>query len=583
MKTKKISLESRWFIAFAVFVALLLNGCDPQVAPEPPAIVNTPAVCASAPDIVFANGRFLTVDENDSVASVVRVRGDRITTVGDDPGPVDACTQTIDLEERTVIPGLINDHVHYLRGGMRPGHNVHEVQTAFSITELQESVRRRAASVPVVDEPTGNDFITVIANWSPAQFAENRQPTLQELDETAPDHPVFMMRGQVGPGVVNSKGKLFMEARGIPVGEDGSITAEQGASPTDALRALLVLKSDQTLEDKKRALRDLMRYSNTVGLMTVVDGGGSMPGTGVFNEYEDYEAIMALWREDALTVRFRTEFQSAALDETGIPAIQARVDNTFMDLGDDMFKVSGFGENIVREMNPIRPLELFVEAFTIAAENGWKVQQHSIDVEELERHTTAFEIVNAEIPLADLHWSLSHVEEIDQGILERLSAMGVGVSTQMHWYSGFFGMGDVGPPWRLILDSGVVMGAGSDGMSIPWKWIYHMTTGRTMSGDPILEDQKVTRMEALRASTMGSAWIAKSEHELGSIEPGKLADFVVLSDDYLTVPDEELLNLKSVLSVLGGAVVYSDGSVVACGADSSPWYREDPTEGCQID
>lgn len=303
----------------------------------------------------------------------------------------------------------------------------------------------------------------------------------------------------------------------------------------------------------------------------------------MFDEYADYEAIMELWREDALTVRFRAELQSAALDASGLPAIQARVDNTFMGFGDDMFKVSGFGENIIREMNPIRPLELFVEAFTIAAEHGWKVQQHSIDMEELQLHTRAFELVNANIPIAELNWSLSHVEEIDQGILDRLKAMGVGVSAQMHWYSGFFGMGDLGPPYRLIVDSGVPMGAGSDGMSIPWNWIYHMSTGRTVRGDPVLEDQRITRMEALRASTMGSAWIAKSEDELGSIESGKLADFAVLADDYLTVSDEALRRMKSVLTVLGGEIVYSDGSVLACGGQPGPWYRQGTGDGCLIE
>ena len=586
MATTTTSLNSCWTVLLAAFLSVGLAACAPPAGPEDlagPENLARVAVCASAADVIFTNGRFLTVDDNDSIASVVRVRRDRITVVGDDAGPVDACTQTIDLGGRTVIPGLINDHVHYLRGGMRPGHEVHAVQTVLSIAELQDAIRQRAAGVPMaVGATTGNDFITIIGNWSPSQFAEDRSPTLEELDQAAPDHPIYMMRGRVGPGVVNSKGKAFLEENGIPVGEDGLVTAESGASPTDAWRAYLALKRVQTLEDKKRSLRELMQYSNTVGLMTVVEGGGSMPNTGVFNEYEDYEAIMALWREGALTVRFRAEFQSAAMDASGIPAIQARVDNTFMGFGDDMFKVSGFGENIIAELNPIRPLELFVEAFTIAAENGWKVQQHSIDVEELEMHTTAFEIVNAEFPITDLHWSLSHVEEIDQGILDRLKAMGVGISAQMHWYGGFFGMGDVGPDYRLILDSGVVMGAGSDGMSIPWSWIYHMTTGRTRQGDPILADQKITRMEALRASTMGSAWIAKSEHELGSIEPGKLADFVVLGDDYLTVSDEDLKSMHSVLTVLGGDIVYSDGSIVSCSDQSGPWYRQNLADSCVI-
>ena len=208
------------------------------------------------------------------------------------------------------------------------------------------------------------------------------------------------------------------------------MTGQPGPTSTDAQRAYAVLASDQTLEDEKRSLQELMQHSNTVGMSTILEGGGGFPGSGQFDEYKDYEAVLALWREGALTVRFRAHMQSVARDAAGIAAIQARVDNTFMGLGDDTFKIAGFGENIVAETTPIQPLELFEEAFTIAAQNGWLVHQHSIDVEELERHTTAFERVNASIPIADLHWSLSHVFEIDDEILSRLKTMGAGVAVQ---------------------------------------------------------------------------------------------------------------------------------------------------------
>ena len=245
-----------------------------------------------------------------------------------------------------------------------------------------------------------------------------------------------------------------------------------------------------------------------------------------------------------------------------------------------MLKVAGFAENMVA---PTAPTELFEKAIMIAAEAGWVVQQHSVDAAELEQHTTAFERVNAKIPIADLHWSLSHVEEIDDEILGRLKAIGAGVAVAPHWYSGSFPMGKVGPRFRLVLDSGINVGASSDGGMAPFTWIYFMTTGKTRDGDPILEEQKITRMEALRISTIGGAWIVREENELGSIEPGKLADLVVLSDDYLSVPDEELRSLKSVLSVLGGDIVYSDGSIVQCVTDpSGPWHRQDRNDRCVI-
>ena len=539
--------------------------------------------CAVSGDLVLTNGRILTVDADDSIQSTVRIRGDRIVAVGEDVGSF-GCDRHIELDGRTAVPGLINNHLHFLRLGNRPGHDVRAIETTTSIAEVQAVIAARAAQLPsATDDLDGTDFISIIDSWSPRQFAEQRRPTLAELDEAAPNHAVYMMGYPFGPGVTNSIGKRFLEAAGIAVSDEGVIAGEPGPDLNEAQRAYEVLKQNQTLDDKLRSLRDLVRFSNTVGLSTVLEGGGSFPGPGVFDEYRDYDAVMALWRERELTVRFRLFYQGWATVDGGIEAIRQRVDNTFMGLGDDMLKVSGFGENVVANTTPIQPLQMFVDAYTIAAEHGWLIHQHSVNVQELDTHTTAFERVNEIIPIADLHWNLSHVQEIDEGILERLKAIGAGVAVQNHYYHGSFAMGDVGPPYRLILDSGVHMSAGSDGGPFsPWISIYHMTTGMTSYGDPILADQAITRMEALRAWTLGSAWDAHSEDELGSIEPGKFADIVVLSDDYLAVPDEALRGLKSVLTLIGGEIVYSDGSVVACGGDEGVWFRDGAESACQL-
>lgn len=539
--------------------------------------------CAISGDLVLTNGRFLTVDADDSIQSAVRIRGDRIVSVGDDVGSF-GCDRHIDLGGRTAVPGLINNHLHFLRLGNRPGYDVRAIETTTSIAEVQAVVAARAAQLPpATDDLDGTDFISIVDSWSPRQFAEQRGPTLGELDEAAPNHAVYMMGYPFGPGVTNSIGKRFFEAAGIAVSDEGAIAGQPGPELNEAQRAYEVLKRNQTLDDKLRSLRELMQFSNTVGLSTVLEGGGSFPGPGAFDEYRDYDAVMALWRERELTARFRLFFQGWATVDGGIEAIRHRVDNTFMGLGDDMLKVSGLGENVVANTTPIQPLQMFVDAYTIAAEHGWLIHQHSVNVRELDTHTTAFERVNEIIPIADLHWNLSHVQEIDEGILARLKAIGAGVAVQNHYYHGSFPMGDVGPPYRLILDSGTHMSAGSDGGPFsPWISIYHMTTGLTSYGDPILADQAITRMEALRAWTLGSAWDAHSEDELGSIEPGKFADIVVLSGDYLAVPNEALRELKSVLTLIGGEIVYSDGSVVACGGNEGMWFRDGVESSCQL-
>ncbi len=563
--------------ALVLIVGSALSG----VGTAQPADQNSDDWCAISGDTVLTNGRFLTVDADDSVQTAVRIRGDRIVAVGEDVGVYD-CDRVVDLGGRTAVPGLINNHLHFLRAGIRPGHDSRAIETATSIAEVQAVIAARAADLPpATDDFDGTDFISIVDSWSPRQFAEQRRPTLAELDEAAPDHAVYMMGYPFGPGVTNTIGKRFFKAAGIAVSDEGFIAGQPGPELTEAQRAYAVLKQDQTLDGQRRSLRDLMRFSNTVGLSTVLEGGGSFSGPGVFDEYRDYDAVMALWRERETSVRFRLFFQGWATADGGIEAIRQRVDNTFMGLGDDMLKVSGFGENVVSNTTPIQPVELFVDAYTIAAEHGWLIHQHSVDVDQLETHTTAFERVNEIIPIADLHWNLSHVQEIDEGILERLKAIGAGVAVQNHYYHGSFAMGDVGPPYRLIVDSGAHVSAGSDGGPFsPWISIYHMTTGMTSYGDPILADQAITRLEALRAWTLGSAWDAHSEDDLGSIEPGKLADIVVLSDDYLTVPDEALRDMKSVLTLVGGEIVYSDGSVMACGGVQEAWFREGPDSSC---
>ena len=567
---------------FASALVLIIGSALTGVGTAQPADPNSDDWCAISGDTVLTNGRFLTVDADDSIQSAVRIRGDRIVAVGEDVGVYD-CDWIVDLGGRTAVPGLINNHLHFLRAGIRPGHDTRAIETATTIAEAQAVIAARAADLPpATDDLDGTGFISIVDSWSPRQFAEQRRPTLAEMDKAAPDHAVYMMGYPFGPGVTNTIGKRFFEAAGITVSDEGFIAGQPGTELTEAQRAYAVLKQDQTLDGQRRSLRELMRFSNTVGLSTVLEGGGSFSGPGVFDEYRDYDAVMTLWRERETSVRFRLFFQGWATADGGIEAIRQRVDNTFMGLGDDMLKVSGFGENVVSNTTPIQPLELFVDAYTIAAEHGWLIHQHSVDVDQLEIHTTAFEHVNEVTPIADLHWNLSHVQEIDEGILERLKAIGAGVAVQNHYYHGSFAMGDVGPPYLLILDSGAHMSAGSDGGPFsPWISIYHMTTGMTSYGDPILADQAITRMEALRAWTLGSAWDAHSEDDLGSIEPGKLADIVVLSDDYLAVPDEALRNLKSVLTLIGGNIVYSDGSVVACGGVQGTWFREGPDSVCE--
>jgi len=195
---------------------------------------------------------------------------------------------------------------------------------------------------------------------------------------------------------------------------------------------------------------------------------------------------------------------------------------------------------------------------------GLALAQHSLRSPEHDAHISAFEEVNETTQLADLHWSLDHANQVAPEHLERLSDLGVGVGVHNFAYYGSFGGG---APFRDIIDAGVTDGAGSDGRAIgpldPWQGIHFMVTGRTIPGSLVNDGQQITRLEALRLYTMGSAWTALEEHQLGSIEVGKLADLVILNAEFLKVPEDEIDDIAAVLTIVGGMVVYDDGSLSA--------------------
>jgi predicted amidohydrolase YtcJ len=200
----------------------------------------------------------------------------------------------------------------------------------------------------------------------------------------------------------------------------------------------------------------------------------------------------------------------------------------------------------------------------LVAKRGWAFQQHTLSLKEDQFTTSTFEKVNAVTPIAGLHWSIAHVPKIDRPTLDRLKAIGAGVALHGWLYLGGTPQNG-GPPYRTILDSGVHAGAGSDAAAVsvfdPWLIIYYMVTGKNSAGELINPGQQITRLEALRLYTSANGWYTHEEDQLGTIEPGKLGDLVVLTGDYLDpakVPDDAIKKLKSAMTVIGGKVVYND-------------------------
>jgi predicted amidohydrolase YtcJ len=516
--------------------------------------------CAGSRDLRLVNGKIVTMDARNSIVSSVAIQNGRFDFSG---GKLSPCTKTINLHGRTAVPGLIDNHNHIVLLGLRPGYDT-RLETAASIKDVQAAIAERAKSVPA------GKFITAMGGWNPAQFTEKRLPTLAELDAASPDHPVLVFLSFTGPAATNSLGKAFFAGKGIEVNATGAIAAN-GPS----IAAINALRAIQTFEDKTRGTMDALAYSASVGVTTDVDMGAfvipGLPdiqdsfvfdGLASADPFHMYDAALALHRDKKMTARLRIFFLSMDT-QPGIPLLSERLRNAFDGLGDDMLRISGIGEfaTVWPLFGKVTPPANYETALQLVAKQGWPFQQHSLSLAEDQLTAATFEKVNAVTPIANLRWSIAHVPHIDQETVNRFKALGAGIA--IHPFEYLAGAAGAGPPLRMIVDSGIHVGAGSDAAQIstldPWLMIYYMVTGKNAAGVLINSGQTLTRMEALRLYTANNGWFLREEDRLGSIEPGKLGDVVVLNADFLDptkVTDEAIKRVKSVLTVVGGQVVY---------------------------
>jgi predicted amidohydrolase YtcJ len=240
--------------------------------------------------------------------------------------------------------------------------------------------------------------------------------------------------------------------------------------------------------------------------------------------------------------------------------VEARLANNFTQggraVGDDLFRVAGFGERIGGNDTMSSSFE---PTARVIARRGWLLQQHSINLKENDFHLAAFQSIAREHPIRDLRWSLIHLQSIDEPRLKQLIQLGAGASAQTWTYFGTGG----GPPFRRIVDSGIPAGIGTDSTNVaaldPWVSLYYMVTGRNVAGTVTNAGQQVSRLEALRLYTEGSAWFSFDDHQVGSFVVGKYADLAVLNRDFLTVPEDQIRRIESVLTLVGGRVVHAAG------------------------
>jgi len=506
--------------------------------------------CDGSRDVNLVNGRFLTMDPANSIASSVAVRDGRISKVvriggrGDrrddddhDHGSaagLGPCSRTINLRGATVIPGLIDSHVHYIRAGQLPGYQVRIIETAASVAELLQMIAARTKTVPA------GQFITNVGGWNINGLSEARMPTLAELDSAAPQHAVYLSTTGAGGAVTNSLGRTFFQSKGITVDANGVL---------NAALALAALQSVQTDADRQRSTSEFNDFAASLGVTMVTDMGTA--GAAV-EGIKGYDYDLNLWRAGNLKVRLRSFLNSS--EDTGFSIAQARITNSFRQVGDEVFRTNGIGERVSSDTLNAG----YIDFCRFAAEQGWMVTQHSLTSAEIDFHLRAYESAKQVGPIDTLRWTLDHVNPITDVQVQAVKALGIGLRLQAWNYTS---ANPAGPPWRMLVDSGIPLGAGTDSTNVgpfnPWLMIYYMTTMRNNAGTAATPaNQQITRLEALRMYTIGSAYLSFDERRLGSIETGKLADLVVLNDDPLKVSDAQLKRLRSVLTFQAGRIVH---------------------------
>jgi predicted amidohydrolase YtcJ len=539
------------------------------IGPIEIALGQTPAAPATAnQDLILTNGRIHTMDARNTIVRNITIRNGRFVTVSDAAPARVPGARVIDLKGRTVVPGLVEGHIHSVSLANRPGYHT-ILENTNSIREIQEALAARRK-----DAPEGQ-WITSMGGWHPNQWAEHRHPTRKELDDAVPDRPVLLYERFTGPAVTNSLGKQFFDAadagpkvhpdiKPIRVADNGAIGPAGFAGGGPSASALFYLRRLQTFDDKKRSTMDAMKYSASVGLTAHLDEvlfptpGPLHPNQILSNldQYRMYDSWLALHREGKTIIRLQMNFLQNQSDPE-LPELKERLRNSFQFFGDDMMMTGSIGEWAA----PLASGAVWREAQRLVAQAGWRNENAVQSLADLTTVVDTYEAVNKEYDITGLRWMVHHVPVVNKDLLTRLQRLGCGVQmAAFRWVTSTDPKVIVGAQFRTIVDHGIQVGIHGDGVHIaplnPWLQIYFATTGVNSFGAQVNGDQQITRQEALRLFTRGNSWFLRMENKIGSIETGKLADLTVLNKDYFTIPDVEIKQIRSVLTVVDGKVVH---------------------------
>lgn len=544
--------------------------------------------------IILHNGRITTLDKHQPEVEAVAVTDGKVEAIGTDTEVcqlADASTTVIDLHNRRAIPGLNDSHLHVIRAGL------------FSNLELRwdgvptiaEGMRRLKEQAQRTPPP---QWVRVIGGWNEFQFAEGRMPTFKELNQAAPETPVFLLH-LYDSAMLN---KAAIHALGLdknsPNPPGGLIVKDERGNPTGLLLAepnALILYSTianaPTLsrDDQLNSTRHFMRELNRFGVTSVSDAGG-----GGQNYPDDYGVIQELEANGQLTLRIAYSL-FAQKPGSELSDYERWIEMTKPGDGTDFLRVNGAGENLVwsaadfenflqprPDLKPVMEAELEAIVMKLAAAK-WPWRIHATYDETIDRFLSVFERVHREHPIDQLGWFIDHAETVSSANLERIQRLGGGIAIQhrMAYQGEYFlrryGVEDVKrrPPIREMLKMGLPVGAGTDGTRVasyhPWTCLWWLVTGRTVGGTKLHgEEDCLSREEALRLYTAGSAWFSKEDDKKGRLTVGAFGDLAVLTDDYFSVEPDEIRGIESLLTLVGGKVVYGADSYSGHSPDLPP-------------
>jgi predicted amidohydrolase YtcJ len=514
---------------------------------------------ANAPDLILHNGLITTLDDANSTVKAIAIRDGVIIASDDQNGRIkalaDTGTQVVNLNGRRVLPGLIDGHLH----GMREGYHCWtQVVRLDLVTSRAQALAMYAAKA--AELPDGKWIWTTQGGWSLPQLDNPTLFTFAELSAAAPANPLWIQGGGFSGVRVN---QAALTALGLGPGSPGVVLDASG-NPTGQLIAPATTAANQAIlaqldaigvDGEAKCLSDFIREANSRGLTAWKDAGGNDApwGTGgaINDKLHVEEGAMQLYRNGGLNARIAFNAMSGYDINRVIPETQ----NALGFLGDDMFKYLGPGEDVMAT-DP-----QYADVMRWSASKRLSVETHVGNIDAI---LNGFEAADQVYDVGELKWRIAHPGngQPSDAQLARAKALGIGWALTIAPVQD----GGTGPRFRTTMENSARMCLMTDAMNVaPWPpflSLYFVTTGQTLlPGDEgVPSEERLTREEALRHySGTECGWFLDLDGKVGKLEPGQLADLIVLDKDYFTVPDNQIWNIKSLLTVVDGRIVYGDG------------------------